>query len=172
MPVTYREILGQLNKLHLLHRIYIQRAAARNQTYFGQMPMLGYIMEHEGCSQKDLADFMNISPPSVAAAVKRLEQSGMLRRVPDDKDLRCNRLALTEEGRAYVEACQTSFDGVDALAFQGFSGEECEALYNYLQRLTANLETEEFRKRSVSSLLDEEKRFHAAFKRRGKKEEH
>lgn len=172
MPVTYREILGQLNKLHLLHRIYIQRAAARNQTYFGQMPMLGYIMEHEGCTQKELADFMNISQPSVAAAVKRLEKDEMIRRVPDEKDLRCNRMTLTEKGYAYVEACRRSFDGVDALAFRGFSSKECEALFNYLQRLTANLETEEFRKRSVSSLLDEERRFHTAFKQRGKKEEH
>ena len=119
------------------------------------------------------APFFTVHPQEEdAAAVKRLEQSGMLRRMADDKDMRCNRLALTREGRAYVEACQKSFDGVDALAFRGFSGEECEALYNYLQRLTANLETEEFRKRSVSSLLDEEKQLHTAFKRRGKKEEH
>ena len=130
MSVTYRAILGQLNKLNLLHRIYIQRAAARNQSYFGQIPLLEYVMKNEACTQKEIADFLQVSPPTIAAAVKRLERNGMLRR--DD---------------------------------------ECVALYNYLQRLTANLETDEFRERSVFSLLDEEKRLHVAMKMQEKEEE-
>ncbi len=171
MSVTYREILGQLNKLHLLHRIYIQRAAARNQAYFGQMPLLEYVITHEACTQKEIADFLQVSPPTIAAAVKRLERNGMLQRVADENDLRCNRLTVTEKGAEYVETCRRSFDGVDALAFRGFRTDECEALYNYLQRLTANLETDEFRERSVHSLLDEEKRLHVAMKMQEKKEE-
>lgn len=171
MSVTYRAILGQLNKLNLLHRIYIQRAAARNQSYFGQIPLLEYVMKNEDCTQKEIADFLQVSPPTIAAAVKRLERNGMLRRVADENDLRCNRLTITEKGAGYTEACRRSFDGVDALAFRGFRDDECEALYNYLQRLTANLETDEFRERSVFSLLDEEKRLHVAMKMQEKEEE-
>ncbi len=171
MPITYRKILQQLNKLHLLHRIYIQRAAARNQAYFGQMPLLEYIIEHEGCTQKDLADFLHISAPSVAVTVKRLERDGVIQRASDEKDLRCNRLKITQAGLAYVAACRQSFDGVDALAFRGFSDEECAALYGYLQRLTANLETDEFRERSVFSLIDEDERFHAGLQIQEKEEE-
>ena len=78
MAVTYRAIIGQLNKLHLLHRIYIQRAAARNQTCFGQMPLLEFVMEHESCTQKEIADHLQISPPAVAGSVKRLERDGMV----------------------------------------------------------------------------------------------
>lgn len=88
MAVTYRAIIGQLNKLHLLHRIYIQRAAARNQTCFGQMPLLEFVMEHESCTQKEIADHLQISPPAVAGSVKRLERDGMVERVADPNDLR------------------------------------------------------------------------------------
>ena len=129
MPITYRDILGRLNKLNLLHRIYIQRAAARNRICFGQIPLLEYAMDHEACTQKDIADFLQVSPPTVAAAVKRLEKSGMLQRTADQKDLRCNRLTVTETGKAYVESCRRAFDDVDALAFRGFREEECQALY-------------------------------------------
>ena len=92
-------------------------------------------------------------------------------RLIDKRDLRCNRLTITEKGAGYTEACRRSFDGVDALAFRGFRDDECEALYNYLQRLTANLETDEFRERSVFSLRDEEKRLHVAMKMQEKEEE-
>ena len=171
MPITYRDILGRLNKLNLLHRIYIQRAAARNRVCFGQIPLLEYAMDHEACTQKDIADFLKVSPPTVAAAVKRLEKSGMLQRTADQKDLRCNRLTVTETGKAYVESCRRAFDDVDALAFRGFREEECQALYDYLQRLTANLETDEFRERSFHSLVDEEKRLHIAMKLEEKNED-
>lgn len=46
-----------------------------------------------------------------------------------------------------------------------------QALYDYLQRLTANLETDEFRERSFHSLVDEEKRLHIAMKLEEKKED-
>lgn len=132
---------------------------------------LEYIIEHEGCTQKDLADFLHISAPSVAVTVKRLERDGVIQRAADEKDLRCNRLKITQAGLAYVAACRQSFDGVDALAFRGFSDEECAALYGYLQRLTANLETDEFRERSVFSLIDEDERFHAGLQIQEKEEE-
>lgn len=171
MAVTYRAIIGQLNKLHLLHRIYIQRAAARNQTCFGQMPLLEFVMEHESCTQKEIADHLQISSPAVAGSVKRLERDGMVERVADPNDLRCNRLTITEEGKCYVKTLQNSFDGVDALAFRGFKEEECEALFDYLQRLTANLETDEFRERTVASLINEEKQLHMAMKQKEKEED-
>ena len=171
MPITYRDILGRLNKLNLLHRIYIQRAAAQNHICFGQIPLLEYAMDHEACTQKDIADFLQVSPPTIAAAVKRLEKNGMVQRVTDQKDLRCNRLTVTEKGKDYVSSCRRAFDGVDALAFRGFREEECLALYDYLQRLTANLETDEFRERSFHSLMDEDKRLHKAMKQKETEED-
>ena len=60
---------------------------------------------------------------------------------------------------------------MDALAFRGFKEEECEALFDYLQRLTANLETDEFRERTVASLINEEKQLHMAMKQMEKEED-
>ena len=70
--------MRQLNKLHLLHRIYLQRAAVNNGLYNGQPPLLEYVEKHPGCTQAELADFFKVSPPCIATSVKRLQKAGII----------------------------------------------------------------------------------------------
>lgn len=45
---------------------------------------------------KELSDGINVSPASVAVSVKRMQKSGLITKISDENDLRCNRIALTE----------------------------------------------------------------------------
>ena len=46
-----RNIVWRINRLHVLHRIYLSRAALENGLYFGQLPILENIMDHDLCTQ-------------------------------------------------------------------------------------------------------------------------
>ena len=55
-----------------------------------------------GQSQQDLCAALLLTKGNIGALVDRLEGMGMIRRRPDEKDRRVNRLYLTPEGRERV----------------------------------------------------------------------
>ena len=56
---------------------------------------------HDGqpVAMKDLAERLQITPPSITALTRRLVQTGMVERLPHPEDSRVTLLALTEAGR-------------------------------------------------------------------------
>jgi DNA-binding MarR family transcriptional regulator len=109
--------------------------------YFGQPPILKYLKEHKNATQKEIADFLHISPPSVANSVKRLEDAGLVVRVADKKDARCNNLKLTKKGEELSEYADKLFEVVDEASFEGFTDEEIDLIISFLQRMTENIKT-------------------------------
>ena len=51
-----------------------------------------------------LGSVLQVHPTSVTSAVRRLEDQGFARRVPSDRDRRIVLAAITDEGRAVIEA--------------------------------------------------------------------
>ncbi len=162
-----RRISHGIGRVMVLHRLHVQRSTAPYHLYGGQLPILDFIGAHDGCTQKDVADFMQVSPPSIATSVKRMQKAGLLEKVSNERDLRCNRLSLTEEGERAVTACKAGFDAVTLQMLDGFSSEEREALSSYIGRMIRNLSTEEYRSRNIFSLLEEEKVCHAKQQKEG-----
>lgn len=154
MEYDYRMIVDRMAKLNIIHRIFIHRAAAENGLFFGQLPILQYIAEHNNCTQRQLADTLQVSAPSIATSVKRMQKSGMLKKTADEGDLRCNRISITEKGRKSAEFGTQVFDAIDRRMFRGFSEGECEEFCGYLSRLIGNLESDEFRNKSMFALMD------------------
>lgn len=137
--MNYRAIVMRINKLHALHRYHIFNMIPDVKIYPGQPQMLEYLSGHENCTQAELADFLHVSPASVAVSVKRMQKAGLIGRRADEKDLRCNRIFITESGRRRHELLQGEFRRIDEQLFAGFTEEETERLSGYLDRLIENL---------------------------------
>ncbi len=137
--MDYRATVMRVNKLHALHRYHIFSIIPDVKTYPGQPPMLDYLCEHENCTQAELADFLRVSPASVAVSVKRMQKAGLIDRHTDENDLRCNRIFITELGRERRVLLHNEFKKIDERLFAGFSDAEVEALNGYLDRLIDNL---------------------------------
>ncbi|MBO1679513.1 MarR family winged helix-turn-helix transcriptional regulator [Bittarella massiliensis (ex Durand et al. 2017)] len=148
-----RSIVWRINRLQVLHRIYLSRAALENGLYFGQLPILENIMDHDLCTQKELAAWMRISAPSIATSVKRLQKHELVEKRSDPEDLRCTRLHVTEKGRAYAASSRAAFDQVDERLFAGFTPQELEQLQGLLDRMIDNLGSE-YRDRPWWELMD------------------
>ncbi len=154
MAMDFFVIIERLRQLNLLHRISIQRAALQCGSYFGQLPVLEYVIEHDRCTQAQLAEALQVSAPSVATSVKRMQKAGLLQKAADAEDLRCNRISITEKGLALAQKCRAGFNVVDGRMFEGFTEEECCTLCGYLDRLIANVAPEELRNKTVNALLN------------------
>jgi len=154
MGMDYRDIVAQIGQLNIIHRIYIHRTATENGIYFGQLPILEYVSSHDQCAQSELAETLQVSAPSIATSVKRMEKTGLLKKTADENDLRYNRISITEKGLDLARKCRSAFDTVDARMFEGFRAEECEEFSGYLERLIANIATDEFKNRTLLDLIN------------------
>lgn len=153
MNKLYPELSHNLDKISLMRRIFTQRSATRDGICLGQLPVLRYIGEHPGCTQKDVADFIQVSPPSIAVMVKRMVRDGIIEKQADPQDMRQNRLTVTNKGREIALRCRTMFDHMDEQVYGGFTAEELEQLSSFLQRLINNLASDEVRNTSNHALM-------------------
>lgn len=139
MQPTIRRIIAQINLLNVFHRVLIHGAASDKGMHFGQPPVLEFIQDHPGCTQREIADHLRVSPPSIATSVKRMQRAGLLKKQADEEDMRRTRLFLTPKGEGAVGECRAAFDQVDQRMLAGFSEEEQQTLLDYLERMTENL---------------------------------
>ncbi|MDD2981393.1 MAG: MarR family transcriptional regulator [Hespellia sp.] len=105
----------------------------------GILFMLKFKGEKGTLSQRELADFLRIKPPSVTAAVKKLEAESYVRRVRDENDQRIMRICLTEKGVLYVEHVIAEVKATEELAFKNMSTEEKLLLRRLLVQVRDNL---------------------------------
>lgn len=155
MELSLYDITKRMNRLNVLHRIYITRAANEAGVFFGQPPILDYVLEHDGCSQTDLAEALKVSAPSIATSVKRMLKTGLLQRTRSGSDSRANLISITDLGKSRLMECRESFESVNRQMFSGFSPEELEIFNGYLLRMSTNIASDEFRDKNFFEVLNE-----------------
>ncbi len=75
------------------------RRFATKGAHPGQAACLRVLDAHDGISQRDMADHLHVSRPSITAMLKTVEKAGLVVRKPDETDQRLTRVHLTDEGR-------------------------------------------------------------------------
>lgn len=141
MRVKVKKISDLFHSYHCSHRNIIDKRFRKNGLYFGQPPILKYLSMNENATQKEIADYLRVSPPSIATSVKRMEESGLIMRVADKNDARCKNLQLTEKGKELSDFADNSFELINEASFNGFTDEEFDILISFLERMKNNIET-------------------------------
>lgn len=156
MPeVTPRELTHQMAFLTILHRVYMQKACDEFNVYPGQIAILKYIEKNDGCTQREVAQTLHISPPSVATSIKRMQRAGLLTKLSVSSDLRRSSLSVTKAGRETARQCSESMEKLNSRMFHGFAQKELDELGAYFTRLTDNLDLEgDWRGKSFYELLE------------------
>jgi DNA-binding MarR family transcriptional regulator len=108
--------------------------------YRGQYRLLRLIMENDGVMQRDLAEEMDMRPSSMTELLARMEQMGLVRREPDEKDQRVVRVSLTDAGRAMAEEATGATDDLVGEMFKGMTGEEVASMLALTRKLGDNLD--------------------------------
>jgi DNA-binding MarR family transcriptional regulator len=107
-----RQLVAQLVESSRLLRNYIDHRAKSRGTTRAQWIVLFRLRQHEGLSQVDLAEVLELQPISLVRLLDRLVEHGLLQRRADPKDRRTNRLFLTRAGRQLVDNLDSLRDAI------------------------------------------------------------
>jgi DNA-binding MarR family transcriptional regulator len=107
-PVSADVFTAFRRTMHL-NRQLLARVMAEKGGHPGAAAVLRVLSAHDGISQRDLADAMHLSRPTITAMLQKMEQHGLIERWDDAADQRLTRIRLTAAGRAQAQAFGSSF---------------------------------------------------------------
>ena len=112
-------VLTQYIRIMKLHRSILEQRLNKTGVYRSQHQILTTLAEHSNASQKEIAEYLNVTAATIAVSVKKLEKGGYITRIVDQEDNRYNKLCLTEEGLDVVEHSRQFFKNVENQMFLG-----------------------------------------------------
>lgn len=141
MIKAYKYDSIQSRFMKLTHLYYRNTFAIFKETEIHpkQVPLMIILDEKEGMSQKEISKELNISAPTVAVSIKRLEKAGFLERRADERDQRMSRVYLTSAGREIIEKSKACIEENEKILFKGFSESEMCLLKRFFDQMIANL---------------------------------
>lgn len=125
----------------LLHvyNLCMQRTLSKYGLYPGQPQLLFAVRALGTPTQNELAEQLTISKASVGVSVRRLETTGFIKRVRDQKDTRCVRIMLTQKGQEYARWCEIDFEMFFTTLLEDFTAEERANVLDMLQRMNKSM---------------------------------
>lgn len=135
------------NNLHYLLMLGFNRSnhAITSQTgkwelLPGQPKILEFLLEHNGCTQKEIGHGCALDKSTVTSLLSRMEAKGLLTRRPAEEDRRHVQVFLTESGAHWAKRTLDICKQVDENAVKGLSPEELQGFLTTFQKILSNLE--------------------------------
>ena len=153
------ELSKKMALVYALRRTALNRERERLNQKLIPVPLMAYVLEHPGCTQGEVAEWLYISAASVATSCKRLEQEGLLERRVDPVNRRKNQLFVTDEGAALTQEKRAMLDRVNERAFEGVGEGDLAVFERVLDRMMDNLGGRDLSPNQVfGSLMEADKR--------------
>ncbi len=105
----------------------------------GQPKVLRWIISHENCKLKDIADACDIECATASKIIDGLAANDMVKRQVDANNKRALRIQITPKGERSLMAWNTHCFDVEKIALQGFSKQERDTFLSYLERMYQNV---------------------------------
>ncbi|HUX07135.1 MAG TPA: MarR family transcriptional regulator [Acidobacteriota bacterium] len=105
----------------------------------GQGRILFALWKEDGIPIQELARRTQLGKSTLTSMLDRLEQAGLLRRVPSKKDRRKILIEVTERQREMERSYEAVSLEMAKLFYQGFSEAEIDEFEDYLKRILDNL---------------------------------
>ena len=134
-----RTLLDLLTDMTQLHAAYVNRSLARWNIHSGQGAIISALGILGPCSQKDLADFRQVSPATISVMLGRMEAKGLITRTPSEEGGKRNEIALTERGRQICSEMASIMPGENAKIFEGLSQQDMETAARLFLVIKENL---------------------------------
>jgi DNA-binding MarR family transcriptional regulator len=107
-PVS-ADVFAAFRRTMHLNRQLLSRVMAEKGGHPGAAAVLRVLSAHDGISQRDLADALHLSRPTITAMLQKMEQHGVVERWDDEADQRLTRIRLTPKGHKQSEELGSSF---------------------------------------------------------------
>ena len=118
----------------------LQARFAQHEVSAGQWPLLLYLWDQDGLSQKQLSRRVQIEEATTTRTLDRMERDGLVCRVRDESDRRRINVFLTEHGQQLREELVPYAQEVNALATHGLSDQDKSKINSLLIYMIARLD--------------------------------
>ncbi len=138
-PADYRldEQIGHLlRRAHQRHIAIFQRIMGEDGPTPTQFAALAMLADRGQLSQNELGRLTAMDPATIKGVIARLEERGLVERLPDPDDQRRIRLSLSPDAAAAVPAMVDKARAITAATLAPLSREEAERLQALLSRLS------------------------------------
>ena len=105
----------------------------------GQAQLLLLIRDNEGCTQKDLANILNVKYSSMSERLNKLEALGYIEKDTDKDNLKYKRIYITSAGKTAAIQCRRIQHDFFENLYDGFSQKDLKAFNKYLEKLCSNI---------------------------------
>ena len=138
--LTTREVTHQMIVTNQMHRRTLECNLEGTGIHRAQHRLLMTLAKKSFVSQVELAQYLEVSPATIAVSLKALKKAELIKKTAKEEDNRINFVELTDKGRKLVEDSCGFFDALDEQMYQGFEQEELHQLYNFFERMYNNME--------------------------------
>jgi MarR family transcriptional regulator, temperature-dependent positive regulator of motility len=135
LDIPFRGILSIVVRNHF---IFMNRELKHLELTEGQVPCLIIISKKSGITQDDLAKMFHIDKGTIARAIRKLEEGGMINKVQDPVNRRRYLLSITEKGENVIPVILEAEKRWEDIIFKGFSDEERSFMMEGMRKLAEN----------------------------------
>ena len=131
-----------LGKVATAHKNAVERSLRSPGLHSGQAFVLMALWEQDGIRQIDLAEALNVAPPTVNKILIGMVDTGLVTRARYEGDARSTRVYLTDAGRAIRPSIEQQWAKLEARILEDLTETErlilpqllVKILENYLER--------------------------------------
>lgn len=137
MKKSHGQRIGYLSRM--AHR-YFNEKLGELGIGSGQIFILRDLFDHDGIHQEVLVNHCQVHKANITRALSKLEENGFIRREADPLDKRANLLYATEKALSIKTEFLSIFSSWTEKLTKGFTEEEKEMSYAFLDRMAKNVE--------------------------------
>lgn len=102
--------------------------------------ILYVLWEYERLTISEIGRLTSLAKTTLTSMLDRMEESGLVKRIPDSQNRRQIIISITEKAKEYREAYDRVSDQMKTLFYKGFSETEAAEFEDKLRRIIKNLE--------------------------------
>lgn len=133
------QLLDLLTDMTRIHSNYVERRLTPLGVHSGQAAIITALGLFGTCTQKELAQFRQVSPATVSVMLGRMERDNLVSRTPAAVGGKANTISLTEKGEHLFHRIEASRAGDVEKLLKGFSDADKNEAVRIFQMITENL---------------------------------
>lgn len=128
-----------LQRAARLHRARMAETLQDIGLFPGQEQVILLLDKENGRTVGDLADALDVKPPTVSKTLQRLSVQGLVERREHDDDARKTRVFLTAEGQGRAKSLHAKLEKVEEEMAAKLDGKDVRRLRKMLKRMAKSL---------------------------------
>lgn len=128
-----------LNQVSTAYYASLEKALSSIELHYGQIYVLISLWEKDDQTQKELADNLSVSSPTITKMIKSLKQNQFVETRQCEYDSRAIRVTLTEKGKDVRERVEIIWENLEADTLKSLTETEKLIFLQILQKIKGNL---------------------------------